>query len=1219
MTHLRLCVLVLVVLGWLLVPWSAVAYQFDPTVLNLPSQDYGISREACDGPSGTDVTLNPGTAGQAWETTLEGATPGIRYFLNAGSYTTTVLTLPNGTLGSPITIKPNNCAAVTINALIKPGSYNILAGMTLQWVPGTTNVYGGEATIGFDTGSTKTGTIIRNNMIRADDSYAIAFESATVSVAIQGNEIHFPAGATTNNVLWVSGAGTGNVITENFFSSVGEGADLTQFWHWSGTWTLSRNLYGGTTTAGNHLDIKLADGLTGNTLTVQENYFDGTNHPVNNYGCAITHNAADLGFSAYTYTVNATGNYFLNCQGTVWDHRISTADAAEIADVDSRTLNFTYNVIHSPVGNLGQVTLQSNHGHFEHNTYVRGTLKLGSGSIDPTDTLVRNNIFYQTTFISHSKIDTCTNNTYYLTTDATAANCSTSLSSNPMFVNVASDWSLQAGSPARDSASDLTNQGAYEDASTPAVDIATNLVLYWPLDTGSGTTAVDTAGGDHSGTFGATTAAPTWLTASSCKFDGCLNFDGVDDVVTFSVPLTTTWTFATWLYQPTAATVTYKPLLYQAAGLALYLQQSGGNTNKLNFYHETDQFSTGVVPRDAWTHIAAVCNVGTLTFYINGTASGTGLCPASFTPTNLGNGAGVNPLSARIDDYRVYTRALSAADISALVAFAPTAGEGEVSVTTFNHTVLLLPAATYGPANEACETPGVGDFTLTTGPTWEGTLESATPGTRYFLNAGTYTTAVLSLPHGTQASPITIKPNNCAAVTINAQIQPGNYTTLAGMTLIHPTATVGSIGTVDLPNPRTGVIVRNNEISSTNHHNLAVAGVQTDLLVQGNEFVMQTGAGAVSNLFIQAPGSNAVFTANKIRNSLSVSQGDDLVRMVNWSGTWTFTRNWFRENLAHDFLDVKYSTVGASSATLNVAENYFHGTALPNGTCFLIHNDSGTGVSGSYSYTVFASGNAFVGCALSLHHRVSQSAGETTDVTTRTLVARYNVFQQSLTTQTSAQVESSNATFEHNTFLLGTFRAGAGGYNPAAFVVRSNIFYQSIFQNASNIDTCSHNDFYQVTLAPTCTSSITTDPVFVNVASDWHLQAGSGALVTGHDATNMGSVISVSLPTVSITQPTSAATYATSATPLTTLQGTATGTSLAGVAWVNSRGGSGTATGTTSWSVASITLQSGENVLTVTVTDGTGQINTDVLTVTYTPPVVIFLPVPGYYTTGFFY
>ncbi len=87
-------------------------------------------------------------------------------------------------------------------------------------------------------------------------------------------------------------------------------------------------------------------------------------------------------------------------------------------------------------------------------------------------------------------------------------------------------------------------------------------------------------------------------------------------------------------------------------------------------------------------------------------------------------------------------------------------------------------------------------------------------------------------------------------------------------------------------------------------------------------------------------------------------------------------------------------------------------------------------------------------------------------------------------------------------------------------------------------------------------------------------------------------------PTIAITSPTVDPAM-TARTPFITLAGTAADeTGIASVAWVNNRGGSGAATGTTSWTVSDVPLAAGVNILTVTVTDSSGNQATDMLTVT---------------------
>lgn len=83
-------------------------------------------------------------------------------------------------------------------------------------------------------------------------------------------------------------------------------------------------------------------------------------------------------------------------------------------------------------------------------------------------------------------------------------------------------------------------------------DISSNLLFQFHLDEGTGSTASDPIGGKTL-TLASSTAAPTWLTAGSCKLNGCLQFDGSNDwastdTLAFNGSSIPTITLAFWLY-----------------------------------------------------------------------------------------------------------------------------------------------------------------------------------------------------------------------------------------------------------------------------------------------------------------------------------------------------------------------------------------------------------------------------------------------------------------------------------------------------------------------------------------------------------------------------------------------------------------------------------------------------------------------------------------------
>ena len=73
----------------------------------------------------------------------------------------------------------------------------------------------------------------------------------------------------------------------------------------------------------------------------------------------------------------------------------------------------------------------------------------------------------------------------------------------------------------------------------------------------------------------------------------------------------------------------------------LWSLNANSNGNKMGFYTRNTGawvYSTGAIPKNTWTHVAVTLNAGTLTFYINGVASGTATVAFSqdVEPMNIG-------------------------------------------------------------------------------------------------------------------------------------------------------------------------------------------------------------------------------------------------------------------------------------------------------------------------------------------------------------------------------------------------------------------------------------------------------------------------------------------------------------------------------------------------------------------------------------------------------
>jgi hypothetical protein len=179
------------------------------------------------------------------------------------------------------------------------------------------------------------------------------------------------------------------------------------------------------------------------------------------------------------------------------------------------------------------------------------------------------------------------------------------------------------------------------------------------------------------------------LAAAQVGFGNSLQFDGVNDLVTVadanSLDLTTGMTLSAWV-NPTALaagggasgwrTVVLKER--GTNGLAYSLYANDGPVNRPAGYARigaADQQvgAAPVLPLNTWTHIAVVKDGAGLRLYVNGvlratnnSGNATGAITATAQPLRIG-GSTVFPqewFAGRIDDVRVYNRALSLAEIN---------------------------------------------------------------------------------------------------------------------------------------------------------------------------------------------------------------------------------------------------------------------------------------------------------------------------------------------------------------------------------------------------------------------------------------------------------------------------------------------------------------------------------------------------------------------------
>ena len=204
------------------------------------------------------------------------------------------------------------------------------------------------------------------------------------------------------------------------------------------------------------------------------------------------------------------------------------------------------------------------------------------------------------------------------------------------------------------------------------------LVGYWPFDEGSGTIAYDKSGNNNNGTL---INGPTW---TGGKVAGGLNFNGsgnyIDIPNSSSLNFSSGFSAGAWIqggnYSP------WDPFLGKEswnAGLGFVLLV-GDSAGGITYYGGTGAGSmaaisfAGAAPPGVWTHVFFTNSSGSAKMYINSILVASGSIPITNAPNDLlvaarhtnDGGAASDWYGGKVDDVRVYNRALSASEVQAL-------------------------------------------------------------------------------------------------------------------------------------------------------------------------------------------------------------------------------------------------------------------------------------------------------------------------------------------------------------------------------------------------------------------------------------------------------------------------------------------------------------------------------------------------------------------------
>ena len=247
---------------------------------------------------------------------------------------------------------------------------------------------------------------------------------------------------------------------------------------------------------------------------------------------------------------------------------------------------------------------------------------------------------------------------------------------------------------------------------TVLVVVDPSLKTWYQFNETSGTTAVDSSGYGNSGTVNGGTNA-TWTTG---KYGNAINFSGTNTTAAYValpdnlVDNMTSMTMAAWVNSsntsdqislftagPAAASTPTQYMMMLLKG-SRFTITANGNSAEQNISQGSN------LTANTWKHIAVTLNGSTGTLYIDGVqaAQNTGMTfkPSDLAPTTSGNFIGKSEwtgdkyLKGKVDDFRIYNRALSSSEITSVmngqtITTVPTAPTGVTATTADSSSINL--------------------------------------------------------------------------------------------------------------------------------------------------------------------------------------------------------------------------------------------------------------------------------------------------------------------------------------------------------------------------------------------------------------------------------------------------------------------------------------------------------------------------------------------------
>jgi len=224
-----------------------------------------------------------------------------------------------------------------------------------------------------------------------------------------------------------------------------------------------------------------------------------------------------------------------------------------------------------------------------------------------------------------------------------------------------------------------TPGGGTSNALTFTINSATGpvgLVAAYSFNEGTGSTVADASGNNNIGSIN----GAAWTTQG--RFGNALYFDGINDWMTVndsnSLDLTTGMTLEAWVNPTSSAASWTTVLMKEQASTQAYALFADTTSARPYIYFNTATDSSGsksvggtsALPINTWSHLAATYDNTTLRLYVNGVQVGsqsfTGSIMNSAAALRIGgNSVWGEYFQGRIDELRIYNRALTQSEIQA--------------------------------------------------------------------------------------------------------------------------------------------------------------------------------------------------------------------------------------------------------------------------------------------------------------------------------------------------------------------------------------------------------------------------------------------------------------------------------------------------------------------------------------------------------------------------